>query len=953
MLPLRCALFAALGCPLLLAQGFPLALPQVTPFAGDPRLEPIPSSPIHVGDFVVFGEGKRLKLRFPPRVNGQNQSNGDGHADLYVFVDDYTGRPIPGQLPIVEAVPKGAAPNVTDLVARNYSAVWEIGIVSMGPNYDPNDPATRIDSFLKTISHPDVVAIYETNIHLNCPVLPTGSTVDPGTPPHEHAWFDGHEVTLAPYEIEDGISHPQVMFKFEDAQGHTLPSENAPHLVMSRIPGMPFYSSFWEVWTVVVPAGFPFQSLKSLHDVKGSGFPIRSTHVRLNCPVVAVEDAPDSGTYTQMPFENAFELVLNSYTGGIAHFDKNSFFVDVPEGQHVSFTRDGLGQPIGRTFAPTPFTKQRNFRITAIDLGGLVAAEPVPVGLGAFFPRVASIAGNFVPIVLQRPFATTPSVQWEQVSAPDSTGSRIRFTQRELERAYQSNTPPRLPPQIEQNITQFINNGLMDATWAPGVKPYVERLSLVGRALHEFVFRPEDGIQSIDTTSCIACHQTPTPGSGSRSLYNVVPRAGVLGDGPVLDTINAGSMWGSAAAELIVADRRARGLFATEPHASTGDRDSIRHFTSKAQNAHFGVQSSENVVEQTGMLLGLARSFDQDNDGIVEEATVGEITAQAAFLLALQAPSEFMEPQLMAANSITQPSVETGRRLFRQSITRGGIGCASCHTPFVPMPTTEFRLGNPETSFVLPIQAGHHLATALDVTEGYAAAVGQPGAKIYGDFKMHKMGRPMRSVGLNAPDVLKTAELWDVGSTAPYLRDGSAGMDLRQAVLRHGGITRTDVSIVRGAQTQLNSTQRQQTITITNTGSTTIFASNDEPIRIVLFGLMSPTTATAFNAHGLSCDGSRRQGAYWNVTQPLAPGASTTVQAVFNSPTNVTYSVLVQDFDGFSEAAAMTRAFLALRANDQKAVLDFLKVQTIQGAVGEGGLAPVGPELELPDGIGG
>ena len=82
----------------------PQSLPEVTAYAGDPRLEPIPSSPIHVPNVTVFGEGRQLRLRFPPRVNGQNHSDGDGHADLFAFFDAATGLPIAGQLPVVEAV---------------------------------------------------------------------------------------------------------------------------------------------------------------------------------------------------------------------------------------------------------------------------------------------------------------------------------------------------------------------------------------------------------------------------------------------------------------------------------------------------------------------------------------------------------------------------------------------------------------------------------------------------------------------------------------------------------------------------------------------------------------------------------------------------------------------------------------------------------------------------------
>ena len=87
-----------------------------------------------------------------------------------------------------------------------------------------------------------------------------------------------------------------------------------------------------------------------------------------------------------------------------------------------------------------------------------------------------------------------------------------RLTQQELDDCYSNNDPPRLPGQIEKNIDDFIVNGLMDPSWAPGFRPYHERLSLVGRALHEFVWQPEQGIAAIDTTSCVACHATPVSG---------------------------------------------------------------------------------------------------------------------------------------------------------------------------------------------------------------------------------------------------------------------------------------------------------------------------------------------------------------------------------------------------------------------------------------------------------
>ncbi len=951
MRPLATLLATGLLCAASLAQGNPVASPQLHPFAGDPRLEPIAASPQHFANHPAFAEGRQVEVRFPPRVNGQSVSDGDGHADLYYFVDVYTGQPIPGQLPVVEAVPKGAAPAVTDLVARNFSAIWEVSVVTLGPGYDPNDPLIRIDSALKLANSRFVEAIYVTNMHLNCPVVPMGSTTDPGGPDFEHAWFDGTTVALLPYDLEDGISHPQVLFKFEDAAGNTLPNDSAPHMVLSRLPGMPFYSPIWEVWTVQAPSGYPYQSLRSRHDIEASRLPIRAANVRLNCPVVAVETAVGSGQLQPVDFEDAELLLRNDFSQGTGAFREAAFKIDVPEGMCVQVALDAQGEPVGQSLAPSPFHRRRGFRVTTIEAAADIAApEAPPFGAGAFFPKVASVNGNFVPLILRYPFATTQPGLWPRVSSPDDTGERIRFSQRDLDKGFLKTNPPQLPAAIERNVAEFIRQGLMDPSWAPGQRPYIERLALVGRALHEFVWRPEDGQKTLDTTSCVACHQSPAAGSGSRGLYTMEVRAGLRGDGEVLDTVNGGSMWGSALAEMIVQDRRRRGLFSIDPHAATGDRDTIRHFTSKAQFVHFGLQSSEDVMEQTGWPLRTAQRHDQDRDGVAEEATVGEISAQAAFLLSLPSPTEILDPDVMARIGATPTSVDNGRRLFRAPIHAGGVGCAACHTPFLPLPSTTFVLTNPETRSQLSFPIDAHTATALDVAEGYATAVGQPGARLYGDLELHKMGSPMRSIGRDAPDVLKTAELWDVGSTAPYLRDGSAGMDLRQAILRHGGVTRTDVTQTRGPQTQISPTRRQQTIVLRNQGAATIAATPERPIRLVLAGLLLPGTASAANAHGLAPDGGRRHGAYWNLEQPIPPGGEVTIDLVFESPSEVTYSLLVQDFDGFSEGAASTLAFSRLRANDQKAILDFLGVQTILGLFGEGGPGVIVVEpAELPD----
>src|SRR5437899_12537374 len=57
------------------SEGQMASLPDVGgPFAGDPRLEPIPDGPVHLVNFDVFPAGKVVTMRFPPRVTGQTQS---------------------------------------------------------------------------------------------------------------------------------------------------------------------------------------------------------------------------------------------------------------------------------------------------------------------------------------------------------------------------------------------------------------------------------------------------------------------------------------------------------------------------------------------------------------------------------------------------------------------------------------------------------------------------------------------------------------------------------------------------------------------------------------------------------------------------------------------------------------------------------------------------------------
>ena len=974
------------------------ALPNFSPVVGDPRLERIPGNAIQLVNVPVdvkddFGVQRVVTMRFPPRVNGQSASDGDGHADMYVLFDEATGQRI-GQPPIVEAVPNGATgagATVRDLTARLFSSIWELQAVTVGPattttrnadgttttkttSYDPNDPSIRIDSAIKVTgpgASPFVRKIFQTNIFLNCPIVPAGTTLDPvpggpvaNEPKVLQGFFEGQIVNFVPYDIEDGPDNPQVLFNFVDPSGTVITradNPKFPFLVASRAPGAPFYSPIWEIWTVHAPDTATALTLKSkaaINAAQAAGtVTVTSAGLRMNCPVVAVDGVP-------VPFEDAFAL-LAEVTAAARGFGANFLPVDIP---------------------PTENSNPRSHLITEVNLPILGAAPPAggTGPLASSFPAITPVGagakGNVIPLIFQNPLQL-------QSSGPTTTGDLIRINQADLDAAYGDGSAPRLPPAFEKNFTDMIAGGLLDPSWAPGTRPYQDRLALLGRAFFELVFKPEQGANSRDVTRCFACHSTSDSGGAARALYTLAAGNQLVPGRPEfgrVTSLNAGSMWGGGGSELLLAQRKALGVpgLVAGAHGSKGTIASLRAVTAGAFNTHLGVQSNEFIAGQplaalqancpaSGFLstdtfdqrVAKAATCDFDHDGVANEMTVGEVTAVAEFFINLRVPNQVEtdspEPQtarLLAAMGITDHSVQNGSGLFRDSVDDGGAACASCHTGFHPLraagnlQATTLMLDNPETHKLLPINVAHHSANQLEVKSGLADFEGQPGMRLLGDQKLHNMGAQMTCSG---GPVVKTAELWDVGSVFPYMRCGQFGSDLNAAILAHEGSvllndgTSPQVSVAKGNVVESGS-QISQTITITNISGTAITASSAQPIRVTLVGSLTPEIQAA-NAAGTAPDGGLRQGAFWNIitsTGSLAPGQSATLNLIFENPkgggggkkNELLYGLAIQD-SGFSEAVASIEAYKALvaaNASNRADLINYLRVQLINGKVGEG-----------------
>lgn len=950
-----------------------LALPEVNaPPAGDPRLEPIPGFPIHLVNFKVFGTditsvagaSVELTMRFPPRVNGQNQSDGDKHADMFVLFYADTGQRVP-QRPVVEAVPKPLT--ASDLKARQFSAIWELHAVLVDPLYNPNDPSMLIDSGLKVETSLFVKQILQTNIFLNCPIVPNGTTIDavPGGPVANEprvmeAFFEGQIVSFVPYDIEDGGFNPQMLFIFKTPDGsiveNTLnPGMFSPHIVAAKAPGEPFYSSIWELWVVTVPdAATALGITQATQITKGGivqpGLKVASAGIRLNCPVVAIGGVA-------FPFEDAFAIL-----DALIH----------PNGVYNPTNRTPIHLPQAQ------FTASRTFLITEVNPGGapLEAAGSVASDFPAITPDgpLGSDKGNVIPVILKDPFHVNPAGAGGSInfSGPNTNGPRHRIVQAELDAGLAIN---RLPEAIETNVANLISAGLLAPEWGPGGRPYQERLGqLVGRAIFEMVWRPEDGANQKDVTSCLACHSTSHSGGAARGLYTLRP------DSERGGAVNPGSMWGGGTAERLRELKIAAGATGCSPagainlagtncitfaHGTTGTIAGLRGVTVGAFNAHMGMQTVEFIMgpvtaangkakcdlDHNGTIdLAEAKVCDLDGDGVIEELSVGEVTAVAVFFAGLPVPRQARDDDLMPLLGVTKTTLNRGRDLFRLSIDKGAARCAACHTQFHPLSDTTLTVSNPETSGTIPVQVSYHTAHQLDVNDGLATVVGEPGVRLYGDFRLHKMG-PLMKNGKPARDVMKTAELWDAGSVFPWGRDGRwGGTQMRDAILAHEGVSLTGVTVTRSAPvTIVQGTKKavpiSQNITITNNSGLPLAASPTTPIRVVLTGPMS-NDITLTNADGTAPDGGLRQGAFKRITTGIAAGGSVVLTLTFNNPQGVPliYGLTIQNHDGYSEAVASAQAFKALATSDQNAVIDFLRAQLIGGKVGEGsGLVVEGP----------
>jgi Di-haem oxidoreductase, putative peroxidase len=249
----------------------------------------------------------------------------------------------------------------------------------------------------------------------------------------------------------------------------------------------------------------------------------------------------------------------------------------------------------------------------------------------------------------------------------------------------------------------------------------------------------------------------------------------------------------------------------------------IRDFVRGAMHNEIGIQGVELVGD----------NVDGDGDGVDNELFVGDMTALAVYMAAQARPTTKLEVNnLGLLNPPLSPAdisaINRGSTVFNQ------VGCATCHVPTLttrgrtfsePSQNPNFRdatfpagqdprargvspdnpvrfditRDQPDNRVPLPGTNGDLLGSFRRVPDPSSSGAV---VNIFSDLKRHRMGNDLREsideVG-TGNDSFKTAFLWGVGSTAPYMHDGRA-TSLTEAILYHTGASELTVfngSVVR------------------------------------------------------------------------------------------------------------------------------------------------------------
>ena len=237
------------------------------------------------------------------------------------------------------------------------------------------------------------------------------------------------------------------------------------------------------------------------------------------------------------------------------------------------------------------------------------------------------------------------------------------------------------------------------------------------------------------------------------------------------------------------------------PFGRKGCCFSVRDFDRGALQFHHGIQPEEVV----------GSGVDADGDGVVDELTIGELSALHIFQVALERPRQKGKKKL-------NDQERAGKTLF------SGVGCAGCHIPEMVTNSKLLPVAFPEIAADPSANVFMRINLASS-SAGFKSKKGGVKVALFADLKTHNMGHGLaESTGAADAAFFQTARLWGVADTAPYLHDGRA-LTLSQAILAHGG----EAQVERDAFDALNEDDQEAVVAFLRTLHTPKNPSKDLP----------------------------------------------------------------------------------------------------------------------------
>jgi hypothetical protein len=204
---------------------------------------------------------------------GLTQGSSVAVAPIYVFITglDANGNPdfVEGQHNIVDVRPGDVG----------YSDLWQVILVTVPAGYkaDSMTSAAAVAS--------SGFGMTSTDILVNCPIVYDGTELERGEPLVQ-GWYKGEVVFYPDFGPNPAVAMPVFSFVTEiDAEGSPQFVERQLDIVDS-IPTDPGYSAFRRVNLVTVPLSYEPNSIRSVADLRASGYEVTETDVVLNAPII-------------------------------------------------------------------------------------------------------------------------------------------------------------------------------------------------------------------------------------------------------------------------------------------------------------------------------------------------------------------------------------------------------------------------------------------------------------------------------------------------------------------------------------------------------------------------------------------------------------------------------------------------------------------------------------------